>query len=151
MARPQSPELRRSGTTPVFEPDNIASRLEARKQPGSSGSAGPVPEENQPGHHPERDQDKPDMDAFVARFNGQDEDETDGESGERLSGTTTADMPGGDLRARRSRSAVAVGASCRMAGSAAVTAARAVTLPARLASSGAKLVLDRVRGRRERS
>jgi hypothetical protein len=80
MARPQSPELRRSGTTPVFEPDNIASRLEARKQPGSSGSAGPVPEENQPGHAREDDPDKP-VEKFAKRFpaDGGDTPEKDGD------------------------------------------------------------------------
>jgi hypothetical protein len=69
MARPQSPELRRSGTTPALEPDNIGSRLEARRQPKASGNAGPVPEDNQPGHHPPQDQDKPDLDAFAEKFN----------------------------------------------------------------------------------
>ncbi len=38
--------------------------------PGGSAEdeAGAVPEDNQPGHKPERDQDKPDLDAFAARF-----------------------------------------------------------------------------------
>lgn len=68
MARPQSPELHRSGKTPGLDPDNAASRLEAKPQPGASGATGPVPEDNQPGHHPEHEQDKPDPDAFVERF-----------------------------------------------------------------------------------
>ena len=46
MARPQSPDLRPSGTT------------------------GPEPEANSPGHHPEHDQDRPDLDAFAERFSG---------------------------------------------------------------------------------
>lgn len=46
MARPQSPDLRPSGVT------------------------GPVPEANSPGHHPEHDQDRPDLDAFAERFSG---------------------------------------------------------------------------------
>ena len=29
---------------------------------------GPVPEENQPGHHPPREQDRPDLDAMAARL-----------------------------------------------------------------------------------
>jgi len=68
MARPQSSELRRSGTTPVFEPDNIGSRLDARRQPGTSGETGPVPEDNLPGHRPGHDQDKPDLDEFAERL-----------------------------------------------------------------------------------
>ena len=68
MARPQRPELRRSGTTPAHDPDNIGPRLEANPRPRSSGPEGPVPEANRPGHHPEHDQDKPDLDAFVERF-----------------------------------------------------------------------------------
>jgi hypothetical protein len=39
-------------------------RLEADPRPG----AGPVPEANRPGHHPEHEQDKPDLDAFAERF-----------------------------------------------------------------------------------
>lgn len=81
MARPQSPELRRSGTTPAFEPDNISSRLEARERPTSSGESGPVPEESSPGHHPEHDQDQPDLDAFAARFSGSDLDDLPADTG----------------------------------------------------------------------
>jgi hypothetical protein len=81
MARPQSPELRRSGTTPAFEPDNIASRLEARDRPTSKGGSGPVPEENEPGHHPDHDQDQPDLDAFAARFSGSDLDDLPTDTG----------------------------------------------------------------------
>ncbi len=62
MVRPQSEELNRSGTTEI-DPDSIESDLEARRQPDDcSGPAGPVPPENRPGHHPEREQDKPALD-----------------------------------------------------------------------------------------
>ncbi|MFN7149077.1 MAG: hypothetical protein ACK4V6_06315 [Microthrixaceae bacterium] len=81
MARPQSSELRRSGTTPAFEPDSISSRLEAHDRPGSSGEIGPVPEANLPGHHPEHDQDKPDLDAFAERFSGRDLDDLPTDTG----------------------------------------------------------------------
>lgn len=81
MARPQSSELRRSGTTPAFEPDSISSRLEAHGRPGSSGDTGPVPEANMPGHHPEHDQDKPDLDAFAERFSGRDLDDLPTDTG----------------------------------------------------------------------
>jgi hypothetical protein len=66
MGKPQQPELRRSGFT-VLDPDSIASDIEARERPGDSASGGPVPEENQPGHRPETEQDKPSGDDFVAR------------------------------------------------------------------------------------
>lgn len=81
MARPQSPELRRSGTIPAFEPNSIASRLEAHTRPTSSGESGPVPEENTPGHHPDNDQDQPDPDAFAARFSGRDLDDLPTDTG----------------------------------------------------------------------
>lgn len=59
MVRPQSESLNRSGTTPLT-PDSIESELEARRQPtDTDGPTGPVPEANQPGHHPEHEQDKP--------------------------------------------------------------------------------------------
>lgn len=81
MARPQSSELRRSGTTPAFEPDSISSRLEAHERPTSSGESGPVPEENSPGHRPEHDQDKPDLDAFAERFSGRELDDLPTDTG----------------------------------------------------------------------
>ena len=81
MARPQSPELRRSGTTAAFEPDSISSRLDAHARPTSSGGSGPVPDENSPGHRPGRDQDQPDLDAFAARFSGRDLDDLPTDTG----------------------------------------------------------------------
>lgn len=59
--RPQDPMLNRSGTTPLT-PDSLESELEARRQPtDTSGNAGPVPDENQPGHRPDEEQDQPDV------------------------------------------------------------------------------------------
>jgi hypothetical protein len=68
VARPQSPELRRSGRNPALEPDNVGTRLEAAGDLERSGTTGPVPDENLPGHHPDDEQDRPDLDAFVDRF-----------------------------------------------------------------------------------
>jgi hypothetical protein len=48
MGRPQQPELARSGKTDL--------------------DPGPVPPENQPGHHPPEESDKPDLDAFAAKL-----------------------------------------------------------------------------------
>lgn len=42
--------------------------MAAPNNPGDSGPTGPVPEDNQPGHHPEREQDQPDPDAFARRL-----------------------------------------------------------------------------------
>jgi hypothetical protein len=71
MARPQQPELARSGKTDL-DPDHVGTELEARKPVRSGGETGPVPPDNQPGHHPDQDQDKPDLDAFVAKLQGED-------------------------------------------------------------------------------
>ena len=68
MAKPQQPELRRSGTVPALDPDAAESDLKAHRRPGDSGKGGPIPEEQQPGHHPEQEQDKPDLDKFAERL-----------------------------------------------------------------------------------
>lgn len=79
MAKPQQPELRRSGTVPALDPDAVASDIEARRKPSARGEAGPVPEENLPGHHPPKDQDKPSGDRFLAKVRGRiAEDQGDG-------------------------------------------------------------------------
>jgi hypothetical protein len=67
MGRPQQPELARSGRTDL-DPDRIGTELEARKPPETKGRTGPVPAENQPGHHPDQEADKPDLDEFAARL-----------------------------------------------------------------------------------
>lgn len=54
----------------------MAGVLEGQDQPGVSGPAGPIPEDNQPGHHPAKEQDKPDLDAFAARLGVTEGDET---------------------------------------------------------------------------
>lgn len=64
MTKPQQPELRRTG---LGATDQEAKELRARQGRGqgggdTAGDAGPVPEENRPGHHPPREQDKPRQD-----------------------------------------------------------------------------------------
>jgi hypothetical protein len=60
MSKPQQPELARNrkGAT-----DHDGAELRARegtiRASAGAGDIGPVPEENQPGHHPEAEQDKP--------------------------------------------------------------------------------------------
>jgi hypothetical protein len=67
MARPQQPELARSAKTDL-DPDHVETGLQGQRRPASGGETGPVPPENQPGHHPDKEQDKPDLDAFAARL-----------------------------------------------------------------------------------
>ena len=42
--------------------------MNAPRAPRESAPIGPVPEANQPGHHPEREQDQPDLEAFARRL-----------------------------------------------------------------------------------
>jgi len=69
MAKPQQPELRRSGTVASLDPDATESDLKAHDRPTTKGRRkAPVPEEQRPGHHPDEEQDKPDLDDFAARL-----------------------------------------------------------------------------------
>lgn len=68
MSTPQQPELARSRKTPGQDPDAVAGALEAQRDLGTDAPRGPVPPENQPGHHPPEEQDKPDPSAFAARL-----------------------------------------------------------------------------------
>lgn len=57
MSNPQQPELRRSGKGATD--DASAKANIENSQPTDSGGSGHIPEENRPGHHPEKEQDKP--------------------------------------------------------------------------------------------
>src|ERR1043165_3446355 len=67
MARPQQPELARSAKTDL-DPDHVETGLQGQPKPKTGGETGPVPPDNQPGHHPPEEQDKPDLDKFAARL-----------------------------------------------------------------------------------
>ncbi|HEX2258759.1 MAG TPA: hypothetical protein VHJ40_03345 [Actinomycetota bacterium] len=57
MPKPQQPELARSGRGAT---DQDSAKIKAGSGPVDADQpVGPVPEENQPGHRPEKDQDKP--------------------------------------------------------------------------------------------
>ncbi len=56
MSNPQQPEIRRSERGEVVQGATV-NRLGGPSD--EEGDAGPVPEDNRPGHHPEVDQDKP--------------------------------------------------------------------------------------------
>lgn len=68
MANPQQPELRRSGKVAALDPDATQTDLTAQDRPGTRGRTGKIPTEQQPGHHPDEEQDKPDLDEFAARL-----------------------------------------------------------------------------------
>lgn len=61
MSNPQQPELARSRKTPHQDQDAVAAVVEGQRGTGADAPRGPVPPENQPGHHPEQEQDKPDV------------------------------------------------------------------------------------------
>jgi len=67
MARPQQPELARSAKTDI-DPRHVETGLQGQPTPATGGETGPIPPDNQPGHHPAKEQDKPDLDAFAARL-----------------------------------------------------------------------------------
>lgn len=69
MPKPQQPEIRRSdyGATS----DDSAKRKVGVDKAAEEGAGAPVPEDNQPGHHPEDDQDIPDLEAFAERARGE--------------------------------------------------------------------------------
>jgi hypothetical protein len=58
MGQPQQPELRRSGRSGTSQ-EQWHAKQEARRVPTEKGKGAPVPEENQPGHHPDEEQDQP--------------------------------------------------------------------------------------------
>ena len=59
MTNPQQPELARSRKGATSD-DSVKGHLTGQKAAKTSeGPQGPVPEDNQPGHHPEVEQDKP--------------------------------------------------------------------------------------------
>ena len=68
MAKPQQPELRRSSHT--FVDTERHAKETVGPPPADDGSRGPVPEAGRPGHHPERDQDKPDLERLRERLSG---------------------------------------------------------------------------------
>ena len=67
MARPQQSEVARTAETDI-EPDHVATGLHGQPPPTTGGETGPIPADNQPGHHPAKEQDKPDLDAFAAKL-----------------------------------------------------------------------------------
>ncbi len=75
MSNPQQPELARSRKTPAQDADAVAGVLDGQRDIGADAPRGPVPPENQPGHHPTDEQDKPDLDKFAAKLGTMEPDE----------------------------------------------------------------------------
>ena len=98
MSRPQQPEIARSGRTDV-DPDHVGEALEGARAPRSKGKTGPVPPENQPGHHPPEEQDKPDLDAFAAKLTASDVTEAENAAAERQERQREAVERNGDAEA----------------------------------------------------
>jgi len=59
MDRPQQPEIARSG---LGATDPASVKSEVHEDERTTEPRGKVPEDNRPGHHPEHEQDKPDLD-----------------------------------------------------------------------------------------
>ena len=59
MTNPQQPELARSRKGATSDDSAKAHVGGPRAGGGGEGPEGPIPEDNQPGHHPEVEQDKP--------------------------------------------------------------------------------------------
>ena len=68
MSNPQQPELARSRKTPAQDADAVAGVLDGQRESGADAPRGPIPPENQPGHHPTEEQDKPPLDKFAAKL-----------------------------------------------------------------------------------
>lgn len=68
MPNPQQPELARSRKAPALNEDAVAGVLDGQRDVGADAPRGPVPPENQPGHHPADEQDKPPLDKFAAKL-----------------------------------------------------------------------------------
>lgn len=78
MPNPQSPAVRRSEQVPSLNPDATETARSADRPEAPTPSPGPVPEEQQPGHHPDHEQDKPDPEAFAERLGVRPATEDDG-------------------------------------------------------------------------
>lgn len=59
MSKPQQPELARNRRNRADQDGAELKAQERRPVDESEKAPGPIPEENQPGHHPEVEQDKP--------------------------------------------------------------------------------------------
>ena len=98
MARPRSNELARSGHTTLGE---HRSKSHADLPGVGDTTFGPVPPENEPGHQPETDQDKP-VEEFAERFPASDpDDEASGDADRPATVTGCLRFSGGFSQAEK--------------------------------------------------
>jgi hypothetical protein len=91
MDTPQQPELHRSKRS-AADPDSA--KATASSEPGAgSPSIGKVPEDNRPGHHPDHEQDQPDLDAVAARLGTAEQDERDDAPDAQPAQDAPSDLP----------------------------------------------------------
>lgn len=95
MPKPQQPELRRSGRVPALDPDATEAARSADR-PAEATPSNQVPPEQRPGHRPDDEQDKPDLDAFAERLGTVPQEER------------TDDDPGGPRQRWRTPAEIAV-------------------------------------------
>jgi hypothetical protein len=108
MGRPQDNRLQRSGNTPL-DPDHIETEVQTQPHaPRDEPGGGPIPRDQQPGHHPPTEQDKPDLDAFAERLGVPPEAEAGDEDGGSADTGTTGEGHG-PLDTVRAVAATAVG------------------------------------------
>jgi hypothetical protein len=115
MSNPQQPELARSRKTPALDQDAVAAVVDGQRQLGTDAPSGPIPADNQPGHHPAKEQDKPDLDAFAQKLGiveAPEGDQSEEQAGRKVAPVTVAGAIAGVLalvlavlavRRRRSR------------------------------------------------
>lgn len=92
MAKPQQPELRRSGKVPALDPDATEAARSADR-PTDATPSEELPPDQRPGHHPDDEQDKPDLDAFAERLGTVPPDER---TDEKSDGSDDADEDAGE-------------------------------------------------------
>src|SRR5919206_4315363 len=97
MSNPQQPELARSRKTPAQDQDAVAGVLEGQQDVGADAPRGPVPVDNQPGHHPAEEQDKPDINAFAEKLGTMPPQERTGEFEPAAAKEATEERPAATL------------------------------------------------------
>ena len=112
MAKPQQPEIARSGRGAV-DPAAVKEQLTAPTPGGGeNGDLGPIPEDQRPGHHPTVEQDKPSGEAFLEKLHEHAADvdaSASSDEGEQESVESAADDDGEYHSERADRVAEAVG------------------------------------------
>lgn len=99
MSKPQQPEIGRSRRTPSQDPDSAATVIQGSRPVEDDGPRGPVPPDNQPGHHPTREQDRPDLGAFAERLGTAPGEPAAGQSPAGQTGAGASGQTGGEVGA----------------------------------------------------